>query len=351
MASIYPYPKFRYTLSDGTPAVGYKLYTYENGTTTLKDNYTDQSGDTAGENPRQLDGNGETELWLGAGGYKFVLADPDDAVQWTIDDINVPQVQFDAGDPSNIELTEAGELGINASDASGTIAFYIHSLRRMRVTSTAVLPETSGDNLGSTTQRWGVFGADADFSGTVKLNVVTPDADDITFTAPDGLDSGNGDGKSINLVAGNGDAAGSDAVGGNIVLTAGDSGTAVVGGSVLITPGAPASGTLDGYVAIKGTATFTDNAGAIPSFTDGDTTPSVRGSNLWKASNSSGTTITTFDDALTGQFLTVIFTNSNTTVAETGNIKLSASFTSTADDTLTLVYDGTNWYETARSVN
>ena len=49
--------------------------------------------------------------------------------------------------------------------------------------------------------------------------------------------------------------------------------------------------------------------------------------------------------------ITIIFTDGLTTVDELTNIKLSAAFTSTADDTMTLVYDGTNWYEVSRSVN
>lgn len=351
MANIFGYPKFRFTLSDGTAAVGYKLYTYEAGTVSLKDNFTDQSGDAAGENPRQLDGNGETELWLGSGGYKLVLADSDDAVQWTIDNVNIPQLQFDAGDPSNIELTASGELGINASDASGTIGFYINSLRRVQITSTALLPQTSGDNFGSGTQRWNLFGTGADFSGTVKLNTLAPDTNDITVTSPNGLSSGTGEGKSITLTAGNGDAAGSDAVGGNIVLTAGESGAAFKGGDVVLTPGNAASGNLAGFVAIQGTTLLTGAAGTIPTFTDGDTTPSVRGSNVWIASNSADTTITAFDDALTGQFLFLIFTTAHSTIAESGNIKLASAFTSSADDTMTLIFDGTNWYEIARSVN
>lgn len=39
------------------------------------------------------------------------------------------------------------------------------------------------------------------------------------------------------------------------------------------------------------------------------------------------------------------------TVTDGSNLKLASSFTTTADDTLTLACDGTNWYETARSVN
>ena len=39
------------------------------------------------------------------------------------------------------------------------------------------------------------------------------------------------------------------------------------------------------------------------------------------------------------------------TVTDGSNLKLASSMTTTADDTLTLACDGTNWYETARSVN
>lgn len=44
-----------------------------------------------------------------------------------------------------------------------------------------------------------------------------------------------------------------------------------------------------------------------------------------------------FDDVLT-------FTDGN-------NLKLAGNFTTSADDTISLCYDGTNWYETARAVN
>lgn len=39
------------------------------------------------------------------------------------------------------------------------------------------------------------------------------------------------------------------------------------------------------------------------------------------------------------------------TVTDGSNLRLAGNFTSTADDTLTLACDGTNWYEVARSVN
>jgi hypothetical protein len=89
----------------------------------------------------------------------------------------------------------------------------------------------------------------------------------------------------------------------------------------------------------------------VPTFTDADTSPSVLLFDKWKASNTGATTITTFDDGSIGQEITVLFTNANTTISEAGNIKLSAAFTSSADDAMKLIYDGTNWYELSRSVN
>ncbi len=86
-------------------------------------------------------------------------------------------------------------------------------------------------------------------------------------------------------------------------------------------------------------------------FTDADTTPSVKGRRWFRCANTGATTITTFDDGVRDQEITILFTNANTTVAETGNIKLSAAFTSSADDILTLIFDGVSWYEKARSVN
>lgn len=65
----------------------------------------------------------------------------------------------------------------------------------------------------------------------------------------------------------------------------------------------------------------------------------------------SGTaTISTIVARPAGTSLVMIF-QSTATVDETGNIKLAGTFVATADDVLTLVCDGTNWYEVSRSVN
>lgn len=51
-----------------------------------------------------------------------------------------------------------------------------------------------------------------------------------------------------------------------------------------------------------------------------------------------------------GAVVTLIFSGA-LTVTDGSNLKLAGNFTTTADDTLTLACDGTNWYEVARSVN
>lgn len=64
------------------------------------------------------------------------------------------------------------------------------------------------------------------------------------------------------------------------------------------------------------------------------------------------TTITsiTSTNFQSGVVITLIF-DGILTVTDGGNLKLAGNFVTTADDTLTLAYDGTNWHEVCRSVN
>ena len=92
------------------------------------------------------------------------------------------------------------------------------------------------------------------------------------------------------------------------------------------------------------------NAGlsfTVKSIPDGDTSPSVNGSNVFKTNNSSTTSITTFDDGVAGQKITVIFGDSNTTIVHGSGIYLrdGADVTPSANTTMSFVYDGTSWYE------
>jgi hypothetical protein len=89
-------------------------------------------------------------------------------------------------------------------------------------------------------------------------------------------------------------------------------------------------------------------------YTDGATTPSVLGVSHLVISNSGATSITNFTNAVNGQIITLIFTDANTTVTRNNAyLSLGLNFTSTANDTLTLIYRGSEalWYEVCRSVN
>ena len=64
------------------------------------------------------------------------------------------------------------------------------------------------------------------------------------------------------------------------------------------------------------------------------------------------TTITsiTSTNCANGIVITLIF-DDVLTFTDGNNLKLAGNFVTTADDTITLAYDGTNWYEVCRSVN
>lgn len=87
-------------------------------------------------------------------------------------------------------------------------------------------------------------------------------------------------------------------------------------------------------------------------YTAGATTPSVTGVSFLAINNTSPTSITNFTGGVAGQIIVLWFGDSNTTVTR-NNAYLSGgvNFTSTANDTLTLVFFSPYWYEVARSVN
>jgi hypothetical protein len=88
------------------------------------------------------------------------------------------------------------------------------------------------------------------------------------------------------------------------------------------------------------------------SYTSGATTPSVANITTMSIANSSPTSITNFTDAEQGQVIYLVFQDSNTTITR-NNAYLSGgtNFTSTSNDTLTLLKSGLNWYEVSRSIN
>ena len=53
---------------------------------------------------------------------------------------------------------------------------------------------------------------------------------------------------------------------------------------------------------------------------------------------------------LAGVCVTLIFDGA-LTFTDGSNLRLAGNFVTTADDTISLCYDGTNWFETARAIN
>ena len=84
MAKLIPSPKFHVEKSDGTPASGWKVNTYEPGTSTRKSTYTTSAESTANANPVVLDSRGEANIWW-SGSYKVVVTDENDVVIYTVD--------------------------------------------------------------------------------------------------------------------------------------------------------------------------------------------------------------------------------------------------------------------------
>ena len=78
-------------------------------------------------------------------------------------------------------------------------------------------------------------------------------------------------------------------------------------------------------------------------FSGTDTTPSVANGNLFKT-HASGQTLTTFDNGVNGQIITVISTAA-VVFAVSGNLQAgTTNITTASGDVTQWVYDGTNWY-------
>lgn len=136
MAKIRANPKFSIEKDDCTPAVGWKVYFYEAGTSTPKDTYSDYTETVANTNPIILDARGEADVWA-SGAYKCVVTDENDVEIWTVDnwgageDIAVSTGSFNivqngsfesdavlSGEPDNWEVVDysTGTHEIDATD-------------------------------------------------------------------------------------------------------------------------------------------------------------------------------------------------------------------------------------------
>lgn len=102
MATLLINPRFQLLDANGDPVAGGKVYTYEAGTTTLKDSYTDQLMSATNTNPIILDGAGRGDVWL-EGSYKIRADDASDVNIYTIDNV----IGYDARDWTGLTATIA----------------------------------------------------------------------------------------------------------------------------------------------------------------------------------------------------------------------------------------------------
>ena len=89
-------------------------------------------------------------------------------------------------------------------------------------------------------------------------------------------------------------------------------------------------------------------------FTSGDTTPAVGHTTVWKTfTSAAGTNITDFDGNASSNLLIIIGGGgaSPDILVDGGNLALAGNWTGTANHTITLIKNGTTWYELSRSAN
>lgn len=112
MPLLAPPPKFHVDKADGTPAVGWQVFTYLAGTSTPKATYQDFGLGSANTNPITLDARGEATIFLD-GSYKFVLKDDGGATIWTVDEIRDLST-----DQTFTNVTLAGTLTISGGSVT-----------------------------------------------------------------------------------------------------------------------------------------------------------------------------------------------------------------------------------------
>ena len=93
-ATLTPSPFMQFFTEGGVPLAGGKLYTYQAGSATPADTYTDATGTVPNANPVILNSRGEAAVWLTnaatsswGGAYKFVLTDSTNVQVWSADNI------------------------------------------------------------------------------------------------------------------------------------------------------------------------------------------------------------------------------------------------------------------------
>lgn len=127
MSELLPVLKQRFFDANGDPLAGGKLYSYDATTNTRLATYTDYGGLTANANPTILDANGEADIWINSGNYKFVLKDADDVVQWTINNVRGFSGQISQA-VADVVVAEGGLAAANNLSDLVTVATALFNL-------------------------------------------------------------------------------------------------------------------------------------------------------------------------------------------------------------------------------
>lgn len=117
MALIAPYTFWQALDNNGDPLAAGTINTYEAGTTTNKQTFTDSTEGTPNANPIVLDANGRANIWLDTGSYKFVIKDSGGSTLSTVDNIT--------GDAANVfgstVLSVSTNTNVTASQVNNVI--------------------------------------------------------------------------------------------------------------------------------------------------------------------------------------------------------------------------------------
>ena len=179
MSVLSPVAKMQFIDSSGAPLVGGLVYTYAAGTTTPLATYTDSTGGSANTNPVVLNARGEADIWLGANTYKFTLADANNSVIWTVDNISAPTTAQSPVLSGNVVINS------NSSNPALTVTQtgYGPVLNFIKGTNSAFYLDANGHiGLGTTTpaQQLDLWG------GTLQLSSATGTAyTDLSANATD----------------------------------------------------------------------------------------------------------------------------------------------------------------------
>jgi hypothetical protein len=145
---------------------------------------------------------------------------------------------------------------------------------------------------------------------------------------------------------------GANVDGGDIQIAGGTGNAAAdTGGSIVFQTAADGAGT------VLTTKVKINPAGIMNTYMGADIDSAVAAGtvaptgNVFKVTGVTGVTAIGTAGITAGTRITIIFTGALTVTDNDGTLNLAGNFVTTANDVLTLVYDGANWIEVSRSVN